>query len=276
MGVCGADVPPSAKSAWRRAQGRDAVLSILLGAIAIPAQSNSCSGPGLHSLRLLDAHTVEVQGDGGTARTRDGGKTWQTVAGPSPDTKDAFDHREFGGPAGHRLQNVAAASNVVIEQRTGQSAWRMRWEGLLLEVRRSTAFVYVGALSRPNWSDKGWLLASGDVDEHAIGDGVDDLQDTGPNLKVEFRPGSVRVCTPNSWRDAPCGPALKGAPDSRPFLLTGFAVAPSRLEDGQARPRDVYLATEGTILHWQSDSFRWSQIMAPSDWVRCSGSVPRP
>ncbi|MCE4553606.1 hypothetical protein [Pelomonas cellulosilytica] len=146
--------------------------------------------------------------------------------------------------------------------------------GLLLEVRNNRAFVYAGALSRPAGSNKGWFLEGGDIEEHAINDRADDFGGNGPRVKVEVRPGSLRVCTPDSWLNTPCGAALPSAPD-RPFLLTGFAVEPSRSERGVPGPRDVYLATEDTIWHWQSASQRWSNLLAPPGWRQCNGPPPR-
>lgn len=257
------------------------LLIALAAAFPPPARSTVCEGPDLHSLRMVNATTLEVQGRGGMAQTSDGGKTWRVVARPQrvaagfQNATDTFNHRGFRGPAGYELQNLdTQAGNVVIQRTPTSPAWHVAWTGLLLQVSGDDAFVYLGDTHAPAIQNQGWPLGTGVVEQMSFGTGSPLSDDRSAPLKVEFKPGSVCVHTEATWHQTPCQPAWTWQGDS-PFPLTGFAVAPRRAGVEYPNPRDVYLASRSGILHWRGDSQTWAALPPPPDWFWCNGPIPR-
>lgn len=249
-------------------------LLLLAAALSPPVHGNACHGPDLHSLRLVDATTLEVQGLGGTAQTRDGGKTWRVVGQASSDG-DTFGQRAFRGPGGHEFQNLSATGgDVVIERSPESRTWRQAWTGLLLQVSGGDAFVYQGELRGNAINNRGWEMRNGVVEQYTAGSGGADDGAYSARMKVEFKPGSVCVHTEATWSSTPCSFALQW-PSDTPFALTGFAVAPPPPGGEYPNPRDVYLSSTARILHWQAAANRWVDLRYPPDWFKCNGPVPR-
>lgn len=241
--------------------------------MASTASGTVCNGPALRGLRFVDAHTLEVQGLGGTAQTRDHGKTWLSPRRVVKPLLEPLDQRAFTAPGGAQLQNLEGS--WVIQRETASSTWRVRWQGLLLQVMGNSAFVYVGEY-QPKltlYGDHSWELMRGAVEERPA-DPSGGFTGRSAALKVEFRPGSVCVHTEAdpSWFGE-CKPALElGAQAS--FQLTGFAVAPEAAESEYPGARDVYLSTPDSLLHWQAGSKRWLEMNYPPDWRQCNGPIP--
>jgi len=256
------------------------LLIVLATAFSPPARSTVCEGPDLHSLRMVNATTLEVQGRGGTAQTSDGGKTWRLVAGPPRlvadiQATDSFNHRAFRGPAGYELQNLGTGAGNVVIQRTPRSpTWHVAWTGVLLQVSGDDAFVYLGETHGPAIQNRGWELRTGVVEQMSLGTGSPMDDDRSARLKVEFKPGSVCVHTEATWDQTSCKSAWTWQGDS-PFPLTGFAVAPRRAGVEYPNPRDVYLASRSGILHWRGASQSWAEMPSPPDWFWCNGPIPR-
>ena len=249
------------------------LLAIAGLAIGSTASGTVCDGPDLRGLRLVDARTLEVQGLGGKAQTRDQGKTWQTVTRVDKPSLEPLDHRAFNAPGGAQLQNLEGS--WVIQRETASSTWRVRWKGLLLQVVGNSAFVYLGEYEPKltGYGGRNWALTRGAVEEQ-LADPRRGFTGHSARLKIEFRPGSVCVHTEAdpSW-DRECQPALElGSQDA--FELTGLAIVSEAAAAEYPGARDVYLSTPHRLLHWLAGSKRWVDLDYPPDWRQCNGPIP--
>lgn len=256
--------------------------------VADTVHAMACMGPKLRDLKVVNADTVEISGLGGTARTRDGGRTWIAVPSAPPllrapierDGEDAFWHRLFRAPDGTEFQNLGMKSDedVVIMRKPGDYTWSVFAEGLLLDVGDGVAYVFKGRMGRR--SAPGTIaLDEGMIREVHFGNPALDSTGHAPPFQIEVTSESLclsyqRQENYHRWDNNSCESASHRVRYPH-RALNGFAVAPAE-QDAEAndRSRDVYLSGPDYILHWNGATRTWQDINYPAGWFSCNDPMP--